>query len=296
MKSFKNIFLRVVVLVVAALALLVLAACGDGGFREITEAHPNAISVFTREGGSGTRSAFIELTGIYDGGVDRTLNRATVASGTGAITNAVAENPFSIGYISLGAMRDSVRALPVDGVTPSVEAVINGTYPLFRNFYIAVPTKVSALTQDFIDFILSTQGQEIISGQGYVSPMQNPLAYTGSGMRGTIHVEGSTSVAPVMRTLADAYMALHGAADVRVEVRSTGSGAGITAAREGSVDIGMSSRSIRRAEREELRASIVMAYDGIAVIVHPTNGLSSVSVDEIRQIFMGEVARWEDMK
>jgi len=296
MKRFKNIYLLVATFAVAALVPLILAACGDGGHREATEAHPNAIYVFTREDGSGTRGAFIELTGIYEGGVDRTLSSATVASGTGAITRAVAGNPLSIGYISLGAMRDSVRALPVDGVTPSVEAVVNGTYPLFRNFYIAVPTKVSTLAQDFIDFILSAQGQKIISGQGYVSPTQNPQVYTGSGMRGTIHIEGSTSVAPVMRTLADAYMALHGTGNVRIDIHSTGSGAGITAAREGRADIGMSSRSIRGAEREELRASIAMAYDGIAVIVHPTNDLSSISVDEIRQIFMGKVTRWEDME
>jgi len=254
-----------------------------------------AISVFTREDGSGTRSAFIELTGVYEGGADRTLNSATVASGTGRIINAVAGNPLSIGYISLGAMRGDVRALPVNGAAPSLEAVINGTYPLVRSLHIAVPTKVSFLAQDFIDFILSAAGQEIISGRGYVSPIQNPPAYVGSGMSGTIQIEGSTSAAPVMRILADAYTALHGAGNVRIEIRSTGSGAGITAAREGRVDIGMSSRSIRGAELDELSASIVMAHDGIAVIVHPTNGLPSVSVDEIRQIFMGEAARWDSI-
>jgi len=321
--------------------LLAVAACGNGGSRETTEAHPNAISVFTREVGSGTRDAFFELIGIADsvadsnlsirpmsaaaapvddddsdiplpidyvardelaelleantGEVDRVLGHAIVAGGTGAITNAVAGNPLAIGYISLGAMRSDVRALPVDGIAPSVESVIDGSYPLFRSFNIAIPQGVSALALDFTDFILSAEGQGIISGRGYVAPIQNPPIYSGRGLSGVIQIEGSTSAAPVMRALADAYMALHGSINVSIEVRATGSGAGITAAREGSVDLGMSSRSILDAENEELSDSIIIAHDGIAVIVHPTNGLQSVSIDEIRSIFMGEIARWEDM-
>jgi len=253
------------------------------------------LRVFTREEESGTRSAFIELTGIHEAGTDRTSNAAAVASGTGRIINAVAGNPLSIGYISLGAMRSDVRPLPVDGVAPSVESVIDGTYPLVRNFYIAVPIKVSARAQDFIDFIISAEGQKIVSSRGYVSPIQDPPVYSGSGMSGTIQIEGSTSVAPVMRALADAYTILHGAGNIKVEVRSTGSGAGIAAAREGRVDLGMSSRSIRGAELDELSESIVMAHDGIAVIVHPTNGLPTISINGIRQIYTGGTARWEDL-
>jgi len=254
------------------------------------------IRVFTREEESGTRSAFTEITGIQHGGVDRTQSGAIIVSGTGAMNNAVSGNVLSIGYISLGAIRSDVRALPVNGVIPSVETVVDGTYPLFRNFYIVLPTQENALAQDFIDFILGAAGQEIISGRGYISPINNPPIYSGSGMKGTLQIEGSTSVAPVMGALADAYMAFHGSGNVRIEMRSTGSGAGITAAIEGSIDIGMSSRSLRSAELAELSDAIVIAHDGIAVIVHLTNGLESASVDDIRRIFMGEVARWEELE
>ena len=255
-----------------------------------------AIRVFTREHDSGTRSAFTEMTGIFQNGADRTLSDATIAGGTGAIINAVAGNPLGIGYISLGAMRSDVRALSVNGAAPSVETVIDRTYPLTRSFYLVVPTETSVLAGDFIGFIQSAAGQEIISGRGYVSPIADLRIYNGRGMSGTLQIEGSTSVSPVMNALAEAYMAIHGTDNVMIEVRATGSGAGITAAMEGVVDIGLSSRSIRRAELAELSDAIVMAHDGIAVIVHPKNALENVSIDEIRKIFTGEVARWEDME
>ena len=254
-----------------------------------------AIRIFTREQDSGTRSAFVEMTGVEQDGADRTSGNAILASGTGAMNNAVAGNPLGIGYISFGAIRGDVRALPVHGVTPSATTVMNGAYPLSRNFYLAVPAQISVLAQDFIDFILSAAGQEIISGLGYVSPAQSPHRYTGSGMSGAISIEGSTSIAPVMRALADTYMALHGTSNVSIEIRATGSSAGITAAMEGSADIGMSSRSIRGAELAELNEAVVIAYDGIAIIVHPSNGLASISVDNIRRIFTGETVRWEDI-
>ena len=255
-----------------------------------------SIRVFTREEDSGTRSAFVEMTGIQQGDRDRTSGGAISTNGTGAMNNAVSGNPLSIGYVSFGALRGDVRALPVDGVSPSVETIINEAYPLSRNFYLAVPMQTSFLARDFIDFILSAAGQEIVSGIGYVSSIIDPPIYSGSGMNGTLLIEGSTSVAPVMRALADAYMALHGTGNVRVEVRATGSGAGITAAMEGSVDIGMSSRSIRGAELAELSDAVVMAYDGIAIIVHPTNGLQNISTERIRQVFMGEILNWENIE
>ena len=248
-----------------------------------------AIHVITREAGSGTRGAFIEVTGIESDGEDRTWDEAIVETGTGSVITSVAGNPSAMGYISLGALRDDVRALPINGVEATVDNVQNGSYPLFRTFYMAVPFEVSELAQDFIDFVLSAEGQAIVEGS-YIPAVTSPAPFSGGGLTGTLEIEGSTSVAPLMGQIAEAYMELN--PGVTIDVHSTGSGAGITGAIEGRVDIGMSSRSLRDTELEEVDA-VVMNHDGIAVIVHPTNTIASVTTDEIRDIFMGLLTRWE---
>jgi len=250
-----------------------------------------AIHVITREAGSGTRGAFVEVTGVELDGEDRTWDEAIVETGTGAVITAVAGNPASMGYISLGALRDDVRALPINGVEASVGNVQNGSYPLYRSFYMAVPREISDLAQDFIDFVLSAEGQEIVAGS-YIPAVASPAPFAGGGLTGTLEIEGSTSVAPLMNTIAQAYMDLN--PGVTIDVHSTGSGAGITGAMEGRVDIGMSSRALRDTELEQVD-SITMNHDGIAVIVHPTNELASVSTDEVRDIFIGELTRWENI-
>jgi len=250
-----------------------------------------AIHVITREAGSGTRGAFIEVTGVELDGEDRTWAEAIVETGTGAVITAVAGNPASMGYISLGALRDDVRAVPIDGVAATVENIQNGSYPLYRTFYMAVPREISDLGQDFINFVLSTEGQAIVAGS-YIPAVASPAPFVGGGLSGTLEIEGSTSVAPLMNRIAEAYMDIN--PGVTIDVHSTGSGAGITGAIDARVDIGMSSRSLRESELEQVDA-ITMNHDGIAVIVHPTNELASISTDEVRDIYLGELTRWEDI-
>jgi len=250
-----------------------------------------AIHVITREAGSGTRGAFVEITGVEMDGEDRTWEEAIVETGTGAVITAVAGNPVSMGYISLGALRDDVRALPINGVDASVGNVQNGSYPLYRSFYMAVPREISDLAQDFIDFVMSAEGQAIVAGS-YIPAVADPAPFEGGGLSGTLEIEGSTSVAPLMNLIAQAYMDIN--PGVTIDVHSTGSGAGITGAIEGRVDIGLSSRSLRDTELEQVD-SITMNHDGLAVIVHPTNELASISIDEVRDIFIGELTRWENI-
>jgi len=309
------------VLVIFAAGLLVLAACGNGdsGTVEATPAPTGSpavaaapaaqadpapdpttpeleeiagpIDVISRESGSGTRDAFVEILGILEGGVDRTYIEAVIQTGTGAVITAVAGNLYSIGYISLGALRDDVRALPINGVTPTAANVQSGAYPLFRNFNLAVPRDLEPLAQDFLDFILSAEGQEIVSGRNYIAVGENLAPYTGGGLTGTLEITGSTSIAPLMELLAVAYMDLNDG--VRIEVHSSGSGAGITDATEGRAAFGMVSRELRPTELESVD-SVVIAHDGLAVIVHNDNPIATLTNEQVRDIFMGELSLWAD--
>ena len=251
-----------------------------------------AIHVITREAGSGTRDAFVEVTGIFADGEDRTWEEAPVGTGTGAIITTIAENTAAMGYISLGALRDDVRAVAVNGVEATADNIINGTYPLFRSFYLALPAELNDLAKDFIRFIESEEGQAIIAGRGYIATVENPKPFEVLNFYGKLEIEGSTSVSPLMNYLVAAYV-IHNDG-VTIDVHSTGSGAGITAAMDGRVHFGMSSRALREGELAVVD-SLTIAHDGIAVIVNPTNGIPSVSVDEIRQIFMGEITRWDNI-
>jgi len=284
-----------IIMGLAALAaiLITLSACGgSNGFAANRE-----INVISRETGSGTRGAFIELVGLEvrsaDGSVvDTTTSEAYIANGTSIVMSSVLANTYAIGYISLGSLNDTVRAVPIDGVMPSTASVQNGTYPIFRAFNIAVPPGISGLAQDFIDFVLSAEGQEIVAGR-YIPVNSNAPAYAGAhGMTGTVVVLGSTSVAPVMEHLKEAYEAIN--PGVVIEVQSAGSSAGINAARQGTADIGMSSRELSVAELAEV-ASIPIAYDGLAVIVNVENTVSTLTTEQVRQIFAGETTRWNQV-
>ncbi|MCL2204670.1 MAG: substrate-binding domain-containing protein [Defluviitaleaceae bacterium] len=304
--------------------LLFFTACGDGGTATNPSTNPPAaatspvaqpnpapaaapapaapapatttpitgpIDVISRESGSGTRDAFVDILGILEGGVDRTYIEAVIQTGTGAVITAVAGNLYSIGYISLGALRDDVRAMPINGVAPSAANVQAGTYPLFRTFYLAVPRNLESLAQDFLDFILSAEGQAIVSGRNYIAVGDNLAPFTGGGLTGTLEITGSTSIAPLMELLAVAYMEIND--DARIEVHSSGSGAGITDAIEGRAAFGMVSRELRPTELESVDA-VAMAYDGLAVIVHNDNPIPSLTTEQVRDIFMGELSRWGD--
>ena len=282
--------LKFAVLIITILSSSLLSACyGDGEFVEARK-----INVISREDGSGTRRAFIEMLGIEvtdDAGTrDLTSTKAVVAPGTSQVITAISGDLYAIGYISLGTLSDSVRAVAMDGVAASPENVLNGTYPLFRAFEIVVGDDISLLAQDFIDFILSAQGQAVVSGRGYVVVDESAPQYVPSvTLRGTIDVIGSSSVTPLMERLKEAYEKLN--PDASIQIQMSGSSAGIAAAISGTADIGMTSRPLRETEAAQLQ-NIHIAYDGLVVIVNPNNPLESLSQDEVRSIFIGELTEW----
>ena len=273
------------------IAVMGLSLVGCGGDSE-------EITVITREDGSGTRGAFVEIVDITENGNDNILQEAVVAPGTSVMMTNVAENPLSIGYASTGvALNDNrVKVLAIDGVMPTVENMLNGTYAIQRPFIIGYNTTagLSPIAQDFIDFILSVQGQEVVAGRGYVPfvPHGAPQ-YTASGMSGTIVVNGSSSVYSLMGHLREAYIALN--PNIRIDIHGAGTGHGIGAVRDGLADIAMSSRDFRDSELEFL-SPLTIAIDGIAVIVHPSNEVERLTLEQVRNIFLGEVERWENVR
>ena len=255
------------------------------------------ITIVTREDGSGTRGAFVEIVDITIDGNDNISLEAVVAPGTSVMMTSVAENPLAIGYASTGvALGDNrVGVLNVDGVAPTVENMLNGTYAIQRPFIIGTNliTGISDVTQDFNDFIFSAQGQEVVSGRGYVAVDANAPQYEGGGMSGTIVVNGSSSVYSLMGHLSAAYRELN--PDVRIDIHGAGTGHGISAARDGLADIAMSSRDLRESELEFM-TPLTIAIDGIAVIVHPSNNIEGLTLEQVREIFLGEVERWENVR
>ena len=279
------------------------AAGGEETEAPATEAASNfdttmAISVNTREDGSGTRSAFVELMGIEqedESGetVDMTTLDASVNNSTSVMMTAVQNNPYAIGYISMGSMDDTVvKAVAIDGVEATVENVSNGTYAVSRPFNIATGSEVSEVAQDFINYIMSADGQAVISEEGYISVAEGE-AYTASGLSGTVVVAGSSSVTPVMEKLAEAYEALN--ADVDIQIQESDSTTGMNLAMEGSCDIGMASRELKDEELSSLTGTTI-AMDGIAVIVNLENPVSDLTSEQVMQIYTGEVTTWSEVQ
>ncbi|RPA65476.1 extracellular solute-binding protein [Aerococcus agrisoli] len=298
-------------LVLALGASAALAACGnsasteessaassdatstESSSAEATNAVTGAISVISREEGSGTRDAFIEATGVMEDDVDNTSAAATIMNGTDQVMTAVADDPNAIGYISLGSLNDTVKAVSVDGVAPTEETVADGSYAISRPFNIVYQGELEGVVADFHDFIFSEEGQAIVVEEGYVAADAEAAAYEGDGSQsGSINVVGSTSVSPVMEKIAEAYQAAN--PDVQVNITSNGSSAGVTAAAEGTADLGMASRAL--AEDETGVTAEAIATDGVAVIVNPENGLEDISVETIKGIFTGEITDWADVQ
>ena len=278
---------------VSALALTMvfaMTACGGKDNAEGSGQGGAPITVVSREDGSGTRGAFTELMGIMVDDVDNTTPKAEISQSTSVVMTTVAGNKNAIGYISLASLDDSVKAIKVDGVEPTVENIKAGSYPV-SPFLVVTGKKTDDLTKDFIKFIMSKEGQAIIEEDGCISVKEDAKAYeTSSGLKGKIAVGGSTSVAPVMQKLADAYKAIN--PDVEIEIQQTGSGAGITATIEGAVDLGMSSRELKDEEKDKGIEGLTIAMDGIAVIVNKENTVEDLTSEQIRQIFTGEVTEW----
>ena len=251
------------------------------------------IYVVSREDGSGTRGAFVELTGVETDEGDMTTDAAEITSSTSVMMTTVACNEYAIGYISLGVLDDSVKALNVDGVEATADNVLNGTYTLARPFNIVTGASVSEIAQDFINFILSDDGQAVVTDEGYVSESSTG-AYTASGLSGSITVAGSSSVTPLMEKLKEAYVALN--PNVEIEVQQSDSTTGVNSAIEGICDIGMASRELKDSELEAGVKGTVIALDGIAVVVNSANPVSELTTEQIMQIYTGEITSWADVQ
>jgi phosphate transport system substrate-binding protein len=288
--------------------MFLLAACADdngggnsdGGGGAVNADTSNfvntrAIMVVSREDGSGTRGAFNELFGLVVEGNDVTTDEAVISNGTNLVMTNVAGNEYAIGYASVGSLNDTVKAIHVDGVAPTAENIKNGTYPVQRPFVIALnrDTEQSDATQDFINFIFSAEGQAVAESRGYIPAIENADTFVSTIPSGRVVVNGSTSVEPVMQRLKEAYEAIN--SNVTIEVHSTGSGAGITSARDGTSDIGMSSRSLSAAELEDLEER-ALAFDGIAVIVNNGNPITNISSDSIKGIYTGTITAWNNIQ
>ena len=277
-------------------AILTTAFVGVTVFSASVSAASGDITVVSREEGSGTRGAFIELFGIEekqgDEKVDLTTEEASITNSTSVMMTTVAGDENAIGYISLGSLDDTVKALKIDGAEASAENVADGTYKVSRPFNIITGEEVNETAQDFINFIMSADGQQIIEDNGYIKVDTEAEAYESTNPSGKVVVAGSSSVTPVMEKLSEAYQEIN--ADVTVEVQQSDSTTGITSTKEGICDIGMASRNLKDEEKDGLTATVI-AQDGIAVIVNPGNELEELTSEQVKAIFTGETTTWEEL-
>ena len=277
-------------------SILTAAVIGATAITTVVSAASGEISVVSREDGSGTRGAFVELFGIeekIDGEkVDMTTEEASVTNSTSVMMTTVAGDENAIGYISLGSLNDTVKALKIDGVEASVENVADDSYKVSRPFNIITGEEVSAEAQDFINFILSADGQQIVEDNGYIKVDNEAPAYESTNPSGKVVLSGSSSVTPVMEKLSEAYQEAN--KDMTIEVQQSDSTTGITSAKDGICDIGMASRDLKDEEKEGLTATVI-AKDGIAVIVNNTNEMEDMTSEQVKSIFTGETTEWEEL-
>lgn len=283
----------------ALMTVFALTGCGadsnDGG----TGTGTDAISVLTREEGSGTRGAFIELLGIEEKNadgkkVDKTIDTAETTNSTSVMITTVQGNKAAIGYISLGSLdKSKVKALKVDGAEAAADNVKSGEYKVARPFNIATKGDATGVASDFIKFILSADGQAVVEKNGYISE-GNTGAYKASGQKGKITIGGSSSVTPVMEKLKEAYVKVN--PDVTIDVQQNDSSSGMKGAIDGIYDIGMASRDVKDSEKEAGLNSIKIALDGIAVIVNKDNTLDAITSEQIKNIYTGSLTKWSEIK
>ena len=254
------------------------------------------ISVVTREEGSGTRDAFTELTGVLvkdgDNKTDNTTTSAVTINSTEAVITNVKDNEAAIGYISLGSLNDTVKALKIGGVEATADNVKSGDYAVSRPFNIVTKDGLSADAQDFMDYILSTDGQQVVSDDGYIA-IKDTKAYEGSCSGEKVVVAGSSSVTPLMEKLKEAYTKVN--SNANIEVQQSDSTTGITSASDGLCDIGMASRDLKDEEKDLGLTATVIARDGIAVIVNKDNDVDELTSDQVKAVYTGETTTWEDL-
>lgn len=290
-------------LLAGVLATSLLAGCmGNTQTQTETETAAEAsapsgtISVVSREDGSGTRGAFVELTGVQSeengNKVDNTTPDAIIANQTEVMMQNVSSDANAIGYSSMGSLNDSVKAVQIDGVDANTDNVLSGDYSLSRPFNIVLKGDAEGVAADFIKFILSKDGQQVVQDAGYIQIDSEAEAFESDGSKGEITVAGSSSVSPVMEKLKEAYEAIN--ADAKVTIETSDSTTGINSTAEGICDIGMASRDLSDEEAANLE-SMQIALDGIAVIVNPENAVENLTTEQVRQIFTGEITDWADV-
>ena len=303
---------KLAALVITGLMAVAMTACGSSNSENSgstddtakTESSADAgsdwdntrdITVVSREDGSGTRGAFVELFGIEEEvngeKVDMTTEEANITNSTSVMMSTVAQDEYAIGYISLGSLDDSVKAVDIDGNEATADNIKNGSYKISRPFNIATKDNLSDAAQDFENFILSKDGQKIVEDNKYI-PLDDVSDYTSNGASGKVVVAGSSSVSPVMEKLKEAYQAVN--SDVEVEIQTSDSTTGMQNAIDGVCDIGMASRELKDSELEAGLIPTVIAMDGIAVVVNNDNPTDELSSDQVKSIFTGDVLTWDE--
>lgn len=287
----------------AAGAATEAAASTDGAAEESNASGSDfdwskSIAVNSREDGSGTRSAFVELFGVEeadaDGNkIDNTTVEAIITNSTSVMMTGVSGDPYAIGYVSLGSLNETVKALQIDGAEATTDNVANGSYKVSRPFNIATLGEGSEAAQDFINFIMSADGQAVIAEEGYIQ-VADGEAFTSSGVSGSLSIGGSSSVYPVMEKLTEAYAAVN--PNVKIELQQTDSSTGMTSTVDGSYDIGMASRELKDSETESGLTATTIALDGIAVIVNNENPVEGLTAEQVKAIYTGEFTSWSDVQ
>lgn len=291
---------------IIAMTAVSAAGCGskeettDGGQDTKTEASwdsSNDISVVSREDGSGTRGAFIELFGVEEKDengerMDMTTEEAAITNSTSVMINTVAGNEYAIGYISLASLDDNVKAVKIDGAEATVDNIKSGSYKIQRPFNIVTKDGLSDVAQDFVNYIMSTEGQQIVEDNNGI-PMDDVKPYEGNGASGKVVVSGSSSVSPIMEKLKEAYLAVNTGAEI--EIQTNDSTTGVTSVIDGLCDIGMASRELKDTETEQGVTATVIALDGIAVIVNNDSAVDELSSEQVKSIYTGEALTWDEV-
>ena len=292
MRNLEGVFMKLLRFV--ALSLMICGAVSCSADRKFKS--NSTISVISREDGSGTRGAFIELFGIEKKGadgkkIDFTTDEAVITNSTAVMIAGVAGSQYAVGYVSLGSLNESVKAVKIDGELPSVENINNGSYKISRSFNVAVKENISPVAQDFLDFILSDGGQKIVAGNKYIQVQSK--AYKSSQPVGKVVVSGSSSVSPLMEKLIEAYGSVN--PNAKIELQTSDSSTGVSNAIAGTCDIGMASRDLKDSEKAKGVKEITIAIDGIAVIVNKANPLENLTKENVEAIFTGKITKWNEV-
>lgn len=295
---------RIALTAIATMSCLVgafaMIGCSSSGQESGAQnsAGTEQISVYSREDGSGTRGAFIELFGLEEkdaqgNKTDTTTDKAAITNSTSVMMTSVANDPNGIGYISLGSLNDSVKAIRIDGVEATADNVKSGSYKVSRPFNIVLSDMSNAAASDFVTFVMSADGQAIVEDNHYIAVNDTAQPYQKGDVSGKVVIAGSSSVTPVMEKLAEAYESVNPA--VTIEVQQSDSTTGVNMAIEGTCDIGMASRELKDSEVAAGVRSQPIARDGIAVIVAPSSSVDELTSQQVKDIFSGAAKTWADV-